>query len=595
MILKKIHGKTIDEARDEARRQYGEHVVVLETFAGNGKNEPASVTVMVDQPKRELTVTDTTPPGNFRNVFYKRSDVARMRRVKSPAEQMREAAEDGNQRQLNTLQADSVSAGSSGTAGSAGSSATADSVRFMPEQPMPTRFEPRSAGTSRLESLRRYASETETTRGKNLLENQPQSQRFQFTRDEPASKPGPSRFGSNTGAPDSVASHESKREVEVSAANPVTATKKTTPNSNLPQASDTRKKTAATNDLPQEPVAAGKKAAPTTDLPLAEPKGTGSALENIRNSVARGQEDQSRREIAALHKRFDRLEALLDNNLAAADIDLVAHPAFQQLIKSGIRPALVSRWFTRIIKKGIDPAEHPERFMAELSGIVRDALEKQPDKAASPIQVFVGTSGAGKTNLVMHLALYARKHGKNVAVVAVQPPTEAPYYTVLEPFCASEDLAFIRCTSEQGILDLQDNMQDFDMVLVDTPSLPMSKDKAWRMAWSLRQKWSVPGVKASADGPVTEDIPPLPAELNYVANAANGASALSYLLSLHHTLEPDVVSFTHLDEIAQWGAIIPFMDEMNAPCRYLGAGTTEETGIRPYDAAEVAQNILQDS
>ncbi|MCC5926843.1 MAG: hypothetical protein JJU41_09825 [Bacteroidetes bacterium] len=676
MILKKIQGKNVDEARDEARRLYGEHVVVMETFAGNGKNEPASVTVLVDKPVRERTVTDATPPGNFRNVFYKRSDIARVRRnmpevdfsartgggdgversgrendgadaapgrkgaepmqrsertnpmqPSERAEPMQQSASQDSDEQIQfrrtergqpdetvqfkrparpssrqesgqTLRSASVASGNTGTAW------------FMPEEPMPTRFEPRPQGTSRLEALRRYASETDTSESKRLLDHKPQSQRFQFNagsdipavdRHTPTSQPGASpRFGAN------VATHHTETDntpdlhnAQNRSSSPVDLSSQDdeVPNRRAAQSDDNRSSEPSPQNIrsQRDPRATKASESAHNELPLAEPRGTGSALESIRNTALRGQEEQSRREIAALHKRFDRLESLLDNNLVAADIDLVAHPAFQQLTQSGIRPALVSRWFSGIIKKGVHPADQPERFLNELSLVVRNALEKQTDKPASPIQVFVGAAGAGKTNLVMLLALYARRHGKNVAIVAVQPPGDAPYYSVLELFCSSEEMSFIRSSSEQGILELQENMQDFDMVLVDTPSLPMSKDKAWRSVWSLRQQWSVPGVKGSPNGPVTQDIPPLPAEINYVANAATGASALNYLTSLHHTLEPDVVSFTHLDEITLWGSIIPFMDEMNAPCRYLSAGTDEENGIRPYDATEVARNILKDS
>ena len=70
MILKKILGDSVDEAREEARRLYGEHVVVLETFTGNGKNEPSGVTVLVDKPVAERTVTDATPPGEFQKCIF---------------------------------------------------------------------------------------------------------------------------------------------------------------------------------------------------------------------------------------------------------------------------------------------------------------------------------------------------------------------------------------------------------------------------------------------------------------------------------------------------------------------------------------------
>jgi flagellar biosynthesis GTPase FlhF len=75
MVLKKFFGTTIQEALKAAKEQLGQQVILIESVAPQGE-KPASVTVMLDeklpstQPVQENSTQD-----EFRNVFYKRSDI----------------------------------------------------------------------------------------------------------------------------------------------------------------------------------------------------------------------------------------------------------------------------------------------------------------------------------------------------------------------------------------------------------------------------------------------------------------------------------------------------------------------------------------
>jgi len=76
MILKKFYGTTIQQALKSAKEQLGDHVILLESVAANGDGK-AQVTVMLDE--KLASTAEETPEQKqdpeFRNVFYKRSDV----------------------------------------------------------------------------------------------------------------------------------------------------------------------------------------------------------------------------------------------------------------------------------------------------------------------------------------------------------------------------------------------------------------------------------------------------------------------------------------------------------------------------------------
>ena len=47
-------------------------------------------------------------------------------------------------------------------------------------------------------------------------------------------------------------------------------------------------------------------------------------------------------------------------------------------------------------------------------------------------------------------------------------------------------------------------------------------------------------------------------------------------------MQPDYISITHLDEVAQWGPLIPFMKEMNCAARYISSGNALPTSLNEF-------------
>lgn len=293
-------------------------------------------------------------------------------------------------------------------------------------------------------------------------------------------------------------------------------------------------------------------------------------------------ERKEKREIAALHKRFDKLEALLDSALITSTLDYVSHPAFQQLVHTGISTSVVAGWFSEIIKDGIDPYDHTEKFMSGLSAIIRDALSWTESGETRKYMMFTGPSGSGKTHLVMKLALHPDYLlNKKIAVVSLMPQSEPghQYYTILEPFCNDHDIPFFKVKSGAEVTTLQNRWEEFDHVLIDTPSISIQQDNSFRQYWKIRQVF----------------VSLAPMEVHYVVNASLNRFYFRDSSATHHPLQPDYVAITHLDEVSQWGPVIPFLKEMGCGAKYICTGDSIPGSLSEFNPTRFAQKVLRDT
>ena len=78
MILKKFFGNTIQEALKAAKEQLGQQIILIESVAPVGDKQ-ASVTIMLDEklPSTQPASESANQQEEFRNVFYKRTDVVK--------------------------------------------------------------------------------------------------------------------------------------------------------------------------------------------------------------------------------------------------------------------------------------------------------------------------------------------------------------------------------------------------------------------------------------------------------------------------------------------------------------------------------------
>lgn len=289
---------------------------------------------------------------------------------------------------------------------------------------------------------------------------------------------------------------------------------------------------------------------------------------------------REQREITALHKRFDKLEALLDSALISSNINYVSHPAFQQLVHTGISTSVVAGWFSKIVREGTDPYDQTELFMSKLSAIIRNAIVSSAPEEIKKYLLFTGPSGSGKTEMIMKLIMHPEfLQGKKTCVVALLRRDEQSqhYFTILEPFCKKHDIAYFPVKSGDEVTALQRQWEDFDHILIDTPSISMQQEHSFRQYWKIRQ--------------VFASLTPL--EVHYVVNASLNRFYFKNSSTTHHPLHPDYVAITHLDEVSQWGPLIPFLEEMGCSARYISSGDSIPDSLSEFNPTWFAQNVLQ--
>ncbi|MDI6402543.1 hypothetical protein QLX67_11100 [Balneolaceae bacterium ANBcel3] len=536
MILKKFFGKTIEVAKKSARQMYGDEIVFLESFESDGTND-AGVTVMVGAPhqkkekKAEPKESSETP---FRNVFYKRGDII-------------PKADDASTRPAGAMEETSSFQGKKRPAseGKQSFNPTPDSEKI----------------SNNLRAVRAYAlkelesrNEATTDNGEN---NHPESENVKpVTSSKTRFQPGASHTGFKRFAIQTENTEDAPAEI------PLKHSASETP---PPPENDS---THSFTPFTPEPESTYIEKAPATapSAPMEQTSATHS---------------KTQREITALHKRFDRLEALLDSALISSNLDYASHPAFQQLVETGIKPAVIAQWFRQIIESGTDPDVETEQFMAQLSGIIRNAIKKEGNPTEEKYMLFAGPSGSGKTQLIMKLALHPEfLAGKRIAIVSILPDNgQTPYYTILRPFCEDHNVPYFEVHNAADVRAMQQKWESFDHVLFDTPSIPIEQNHSFRQYWKIRQTLAS----------VT------PMEVHYVINASLNRYYFRNSGTSHHPLQPDFVAITHLDEVSQWGPIIPFMEQMGCGARYVSTGSGIPDGLEEFNAAWFAKKVLHDS
>lgn len=288
---------------------------------------------------------------------------------------------------------------------------------------------------------------------------------------------------------------------------------------------------------------------------------------------------RNERDTTALHKRFDKLETLLDSALISTNLEYASHPVFQQLVKTGINTSVVAKWFGRIIEQGIDPFIQPEQFANQLGLILKNTIDRPIENNPEKYLMFVGAAGSGKSTLIMKLIANTRFFQTDQTAVISVLPKESIYYTILKPFCSDHKIPFYKVSSGREVTELQQNLEQFDHVLIDTPSIHLQQKNSFRQFWEIRQ------ILASLT----------PMEIHYVVNASHGQHYFEDASASNHPLQPDYLAISNLDQVSKWGGIIPFLQEMNCGTRYISTGPSIPESVDTFKAENFAKRVLQDA
>jgi flagellar biosynthesis GTPase FlhF len=246
------------------------------------------------------------------------------------------------------------------------------------------------------------------------------------------------------------------------------------------------------------------------------------------------------------------------------------YPLTACLIGAGASRSAVNRFATGF---EVDPAFAEKSFPAavrHLTDLVRTGGDDWREFAGC--HVFLGDSGAGKSDLVLGTAASLKAKGKNPLVLALLPRHGGEVRRLqLEAAEHSYDAAIIQNKSQ--ISQCLDNLDSYDVVLIDTPSL-FGRDFA--EAIDLQQ------VVSQNESFHRHLVVPLPADLREKGEVWQAARLWNC----------DWLALTHLDGSARPGKILDILGRVSLPFSLLSCGPWPESAPQIARSPALVQLIL---
>jgi fused signal recognition particle receptor len=197
----------------------------------------------------------------------------------------------------------------------------------------------------------------------------------------------------------------------------------------------------------------------------------------------------------------------------------------------------------------------------------------------------VGVNGSGKTTTVGKLAYLYRRQGKSVIVAASDTYRDAaaPQLQVWTERAGVEIVYSERGQDAAAVAFdaiTRARSQNADLVLVDT---------AGRLHTRRDLMDEVKKIKRVI-GKVREDAPD---EIWLVLDATVGQNGIAQARTFNAELELTGIIVTKLDGTAKGGVLIPIVDELKLPIRYIGIGEELED-LQPFSAREFVQALFSE-
>ncbi len=242
--------------------------------------------------------------------------------------------------------------------------------------------------------------------------------------------------------------------------------------------------------------------------------------------------------------------------------------------------------YSELVGQSVDP-EFAENLLASAarlnpkSGKTRDAVRallaemfviESPDELSSDqriISVFVGPTGVGKTTTIAKIAGHAAgRHGKKVALIS----TDAQRVTGQEQLSRYGQLLGIttfRCAETGALGDLVESLDDYDLVLIDTPGCsPSDLARLGKLETAL-------------DG--------LGARVKLVLSATTKSEDVSRIYKRFQRLSPRSVVLTKMDETETKGSMVGELLRFLLPVSYITEGQHVPEDLLLPNGAELAR------
>ncbi|MGQ9510442.1 MAG: signal recognition particle-docking protein FtsY [Thermaceae bacterium] len=268
----------------------------------------------------------------------------------------------------------------------------------------------------------------------------------------------------------------------------------------------------------------------------------------------------------------------LEVALLAADVGLEATEQILEAIRqSGKDPKEAAKEAIALL---LEPDER--RKSLRKLGFRPDATKKTVEPAGHVIMV-VGVNGVGKTTTIAKLGRYYQGLGKSVLLCAADTFRAAGSEQLALwgerlglPVLKGSEGADPAAVAFDGAMARK--ARGIDLLLVDT---------AGRLHTKHNLMEELKKVKRS----IGKADPDEPKEVWLVLDAVTGQNGLEQAKKFHEAVGLTGVIVTKLDGTAKGGVLIPIVQTLGVPVRFIGVGEGPED-LQPFDAAAYAEALL---
>ncbi|GIW40499.1 MAG: signal recognition particle receptor FtsY [Candidatus Binatia bacterium] len=290
--------------------------------------------------------------------------------------------------------------------------------------------------------------------------------------------------------------------------------------------------------------------------------------------------------VSGLEKTRRKLAERLALVFGREDREAWAEGVLEALLLADVGAETASRLVARIRKNAgafRSPEELLELLRQEVIRIFPRAEDTVPPREPPVVIFVVGVNGVGKTTTIGKLAYRFTKEGKKVLVVAADT-FRAAAIEQLETWASRVgcDLVRHRRGSDPAAV-LTDGLRaarsrGADVALVDTAGRLHVKR---HLMEELRKLGRV----------AAREVEGAPHETWLVLDATTGQNALRQAEVFLEALPVTGLIVTKLDGTAKGGALLPVVEKLGLPVRFVGVGEGIED-LRPFDAAEFAEGLV---
>ena len=221
----------------------------------------------------------------------------------------------------------------------------------------------------------------------------------------------------------------------------------------------------------------------------------------------------------------------------------------------------------------------------EIAAVLAVGDLKHSDLNAKPeVILVVGVNGTGKTTTIGKLAFKYRREGKKVLLAAADT-FRAAAIEQLEIWKKRADADIIKNVHGADPASVAyDSLQaaiarDVDVLIIDTAGRLHTKSNLMEELKKIKKVLS-------------NLVPDAPHEILLVLDANTGQNAISQARVFMEAITIDGLILTKLDGTARGGVIIPSINELQIPVKYIGIGEKIEDldDFRPEEFAEALLN-----